>query len=64
MQTLPIFVANKTSMERKSHKFNEVIQILTPMCMVTERLDLLRKVKDLQEYTERLEEKVQNLSAQ
>jgi len=51
-------------MERQSHKFNEVIQILTPMCMVSERLDLLRKVKDLQEYTERLEEKVQNLSAQ
>ena len=51
-------------MERESHKFNEVIQILTPMCMVTERLDLLRKVKDLQEYTERLEEEVQYLSAQ
>jgi len=36
--------------------FNELIQEMTPMCLVHEKLDLIRKVKNLQEYTEKLEQ--------
>ena len=35
--------------------FDEVIQLATPQCVTNRNMTLVRKLKDLQTYTERLE---------
>jgi hypothetical protein len=42
-------------MQHTSELFNEVIQMATPYCIRERDMTLVRKIKNLQEYTEKLE---------
>ena len=50
-------------MSHPSEKFNEVLQLLSPLCITSDNMDIVRMVKDLQEYTEYLEEHADKLTA-
>jgi len=50
-------------MNKPSERFNEVIQRMTPLCMTSGNMEIIRAVKNLQEYTEFLEGHVDSLTA-